>query len=160
MRTQDHGSTVSLCVLRSGGQLYGIDTCAVREVVQGLQPQPVPLAPPAIAGLAVYRGDVLTIVSLRSLLGLQESFGGRVLVIEDELAEESFGLAVDAVEDVLTIRESTLEPNPSTLDIRSARYFAGAYPTPYGLMVRLNVRALAPGCVADDGGGERRGNGC
>ncbi|GAC1419637.1 MAG: hypothetical protein NVSMB62_12590 [Acidobacteriaceae bacterium] len=151
---------VSLCALRADGQLYGIETCAVREVVQNLHPQPIPLAPAAIAGLAVYRGDVLTIVSLRSLLGLNKEFaGGRIVVMDDDSGEEPFGLAVDTVEDVLMIRESTLEPNPSTLDMQSARFFAGAYSTPYGLIVSLDVKTLAPSRVVDDAGGEKRGYG-
>lgn len=157
----EEGGLVSMCALRVDGQLFGIDADAVREVVQDLVSTPVPLAPPAIAGLAIYRGEVLAIVSLRCLLGLQrESAATSVLVMEDRSTEELFGLAVDAVEYVVMLPESSLEPNPSTLDARSSRFFAGTFSTQRGLMVQLDARTLTPGKVTEHCDEARRGHAC
>lgn len=148
----------SLCVFRSGGGLFGVASGEVREVLRGVAPHRIPLAPPAIAGLIAYRGDVLTIVSLRALLGLEESAsGGNILVMQDGLANERFGLAVDSVEDVRLVRESSLEPNPDTLDARSARLFDGAVLTPNGVMVRLDTKRLAPGGMVEQDEEQRGG---
>ena len=67
----DAGGTVSICSLRVGTGLFGIDTRQIREVLGTTAPQRVPLAPEYIAGVVPYRGDVLTTVSFRALLGLE-----------------------------------------------------------------------------------------
>ncbi len=44
------GESLSLCSLRIGNALYGIDTRLIREVLGNTVPQRVPLAPDYIAG--------------------------------------------------------------------------------------------------------------
>jgi purine-binding chemotaxis protein CheW len=140
---------VSLCSLHAGTGLYGIETGEIREVLGHITPQRVPLAPEYIAGVVPYRGDVLTTVSFRVLLGLQRGVGpGAVLVLDDHANDERFGLMVDGVGGVATVSGSSLEPNPSTLDARSLALFAGAYKTPSGLMVRLETGRLRPARLA------------
>ena len=70
---------VSLCSLCAGSGLYGIDTTQIRKVLGHTTPQRVPLAPEYIAGVVPYRGEVLTAVSLRVLLGLEHEALIRVL---------------------------------------------------------------------------------
>lgn len=141
---------VSLCSLRAGEGLFGIDTRQIREVLGNTTPQRVPLAPAFIAGVVPYRGEVLTTVCLRALLGM-EAWGGAtcVLVLEDEENEERFGLMVDGVGGVMTVAADALEANPSALDARSMTLFAGAYRTEAGLMVRLEPRRLRPSRLAE-----------
>jgi purine-binding chemotaxis protein CheW len=132
--------------------LYGIETTEIREVLGSTTPQRVPLAPEYIAGIVPYRGEVLTTVSFRVLLGLERSAGaGCVLVLDDTENDELFGLMVDAVGGVVTMAPGTLEPNPSTLDACSLALFAGAYRTPAGLMVRLDPQRLRPAQLAASG---------
>lgn len=138
-------SMVSMCSLRSGLGLFGIDTRQIHEVLAATQPQPVPLAPPYIAGVVPYRGEVLTAVSLRTLLGRDPGDRGSCLIVlDDEESDERFGLAVDGVGGVVMIEPDSLIPNPSTLDARSLAIFSGAYRLESGLMVRLDTRCLRP----------------
>ena len=67
--------TVSVCSLRAGTGLFGIDTREIREVLGATVPQRVPLAPEYIAGVVPYRGEVLTTVCFRMLLGLERWAG-------------------------------------------------------------------------------------
>ncbi|MDP9038310.1 MAG: chemotaxis protein CheW [Acidobacteriota bacterium] len=153
--------TISMCGFRVGEGLFGIDTREIREVLRMVAPQPVPLAPDAISGVVMYRGDVLTVVSLRALLGRgAREAEGTVLVLDDCAAEERFGLAVDSVQGVLSVQESTLEANPSTLDPRRSRLFAGFYATPSGLMARLDTSKVTPARITEEEDPERRGHGC
>jgi purine-binding chemotaxis protein CheW len=148
----DAGGSVSLCSLCAGAGLYGIETIQIREVLGHITPQRVPLAPKYIAGIVPYRGDVLTTVSFRELLGLEPGArAGSVLVIDDRESDERFGLMVDRVGGVITVACNSLEPNPSTLDARSLALFAGAYRTPSGLMVRLDPERLRPARLAASG---------
>jgi len=136
--------TMSVCSIRAGQGLFGIETSQIHEVLGAAVPQSVPLAPEYIAGVVPYRGDVLTTVSFRVLLGLEKKTGSNcVLVLEDE-DNERFGLMVDGVGRVMNIPGEVLEANPSALDARSQALFDGVYRLPSALMVRLDPRQLRP----------------
>jgi chemotaxis signal transduction protein len=62
--------TQQVCSVRVGETLYGIPIAHVLEILGKPATQPVPLAPPFVGGLVHYRGEVLTAVSLRRLLGM------------------------------------------------------------------------------------------
>jgi len=146
------GGAASLCSLRAGLGVFGIETRQIREVLGKTAPQRVPLAPDYIAGVVPYRGEVLTAVSLRSLLGLERSSGAScVLVLDDEADGERFGLMVDGVGGVVTMGRDALEANPSALDARSMALFDGAYRMDSGLMVRLEPGRLRPSRLAESG---------
>lgn len=120
------GAKVSLCTLRVGDEVFGIDTQKVHEVLGERVIHAVALAPEFVGGVIPYRGEVLLVVSFRSLLGM-EALGGpvNVMVLRDEQEGELFGVAVDAVEDVLMVDAATLEENPCTLDARRKAFRAG-----------------------------------
>src|SRR5580658_4122367 len=106
---------VEMCSVRLGKTLFGVPIAHILEIVGGARPQPVPLAPSFVGGLIHYRGDVLTTVSLRNLLGMPP-----INEPQDILVLESpggcFGLLVDSVGEVLTVSNAEYEPNPSILD--------------------------------------------
>jgi purine-binding chemotaxis protein CheW len=143
---------ISLCSMSLGRELFGIDTSKVREVLGPSLLRTVPLSPGYIAGIIPYRGDVLTTLSFRALLGRPESScAGCVLVLDDEESGERLGLMVDGVGGVVTVRKDTLEANPSTLDARSKALFDGAYKMTAGLIVRIDPQRLRPGLLAATG---------
>jgi purine-binding chemotaxis protein CheW len=149
---------VSLCSMYVGGQSFGIDTRRIGEVLGGRDLQRVPLAPAFIGGVVPYRGEVLTTVSFRALLGLTEKAETNcVLVLEDEDASQRFGLVVDAVGGVVTVSRKMLEANPSTLESRAKWLFDGAYKMPNGLMVQLDPEKLQPSRLAESGMFRQRG---
>jgi purine-binding chemotaxis protein CheW len=152
-----------MCSLRTGRGLFGIETTRIREVLGAIAPQRVPLAPAYIDGVVPYRGEVLTTVSFRALLGLENSVrSGCILVLDDERDGELFGLAVDSVGGVVGVSRNALEPNPSTLDARSMALFSGTYRTDSGLMVQLEPQLLRPSRLAEGdlfGTAKRENNG-
>ena len=134
---------VEMCSVRLGEALFGVPITHILEIVGSARPQPVPLAPPFVGGLVHYRGDVLTTVSLRHLLGLPPKDGHQdILVLEG--ADGCYGLLVDAVGEVLTVSTADHEPNPSILDERRRDVFAGAYKLKDSLLVMLDPERLDP----------------
>jgi purine-binding chemotaxis protein CheW len=142
--TLDPVEMVSLCAFHAGAGLFGIDTRQIREVLGEVAPQRVPLTPEYIAGVMPHRGEVLTIVSLRVLLGLERGSGTSCALVFDDENEEQFGLMVDGVGGVVTMARSALEPNQSLLGTRSNTLSDGCYRMSKDVMVRLDPRQLRP----------------
>jgi purine-binding chemotaxis protein CheW len=149
---------LEMCSVRVEQTLFGIPITHILEIVGNTRPKAVPLAPEFVGGLVHYRGDVLTTVSLRQLLGLhrednptnhQDHSGHQDQdALQDILILESsggcFGLLVDSVGEVLTVSSADHEPNPSILDERRSALFAGAYKLKEGLLVMLDPERLDP----------------
>jgi purine-binding chemotaxis protein CheW len=149
---QDENEAVSLCSMFAGSESFGIDTRKIREVLGKRDLQRVPMAPPFIGGVVPYRGEVLTAVDLRALLGMGENGAAScVLVLEDDEVAERFGLMVDEVGGVVTVSRHMLETNPCTLEARCKWLFDGAYKMQTGLMVQLDPKKLRPSRLAETG---------
>jgi purine-binding chemotaxis protein CheW len=134
---------VEMCSVRLGQSLFGVPIAHILEIVGAARPQPVPLAPGYVGGLVHYRGDVLTTVSLRQLLGMPPREGPQDLLVL-ESSSGCFGLLVDSVGEVLTVSTADHEPNPSILDESRKALFAGAYKLQGGLLVMLDPERLDP----------------
>jgi len=149
---QEEPESASLCSMFAGKESFGIDTAKIREVLGRRELERIPMAPAFVAGVVPYRGDVLTTVSFRALLGLPEnSEAGCVLVLDDDGGHERFGLMVDAVGGVVTVERRMLEANPSTLDAKCKWLFDGAYKMESGLMIQLDPQKLRPSRLAETG---------
>jgi purine-binding chemotaxis protein CheW len=134
---------MEMCTVRLGTSMFGVPIRHILEIVGAARPQPVPLAPIFVGGLVHYRGDVLTTVSLRQLLGLPPREGRQDLLVL-ESSGGIFGLLVDSVGEVLTVSSADHEPNPSILGERRRALFDGAYKLADGLLVMLNPEQLDP----------------
>lgn len=162
LAAEEQGEVVSLCSLMANGRMFGIDTRRVREVLGMRRLDRVPLAPAFIAGVLPYRGEVLTAVSLRSLLGMAPATGTScVLVLHGDAEEERFGLMVDSVGGVVMLSRALMAANPSTLDEAGRAMFAGSYRVGHGLLVQLDPARLRPSQLLETGlfgqGGRGRG---
>jgi purine-binding chemotaxis protein CheW len=134
---------IEVCSVRAGEIVFGVPIMRILEILGALTTQPVPLAPAFIGGLVHYRGEVLTAVSLRSLLEMPQRDGvSDILVFEGPSGY--FGVLVDAVGEVITVLPEAFEPNPSTLDDCRKALFAGACKLKDGLLVMLDPDRLDP----------------
>lgn len=136
-------ATQQVCSLRLGETLFAVPIAHVLEILSKPAIQRVPLAPDFVGGLVHYRGEVLTAISLRRLLGMDPApLPGDVLVFES--AQGPFGLLVDAVGEVLSVSDAEHEPNPATLDSRWQTLVAGAWKLPDRLLIALDAERIGP----------------
>jgi purine-binding chemotaxis protein CheW len=143
MKEGANGQTLQVCSVKVGETLYGIAIAHVLEILGKPATQPVPLAPPFVGGLVHYRGEVLTAISLRRLLGMEPAAAPEdVLVFES--ADGPFGLFVDSVGEVLNVSAADHEPNPATLESRRQTLFDGAWKMKDRLLVTLDPQRLEP----------------
>lgn len=104
----------SLVGFAVGEVAYAVPISHVREIVNPLPLTVLPHSPPAVAGVADHRGDVVPVIDLRARFGLAPRPDPRrckwVLV---EVEGRVVGLAVDQVTDVFGTGGAPLKPAPA-----------------------------------------------
>ena len=126
-----------------GSQLFGLPIRRVQDVFMPERVTRVPLAPPEIAGVLNMRGRIVTLIDLRTRLGLPaRQQTGEVMAIGVESRGESYGLLIDAIGEVLKLDEETCEANPANLDPELARVSAGIHRLDGQLLMALDVDRL------------------
>ena len=128
---------------RLGKQWLGVPIIMIQEVFSGLDVTPVPLSPTEVQGFLNLRGQIVTAIDLRAVMGLPDreedsSFMNVVVQREDEL----FSLIVDEVGDVVEVDESRVEPTPKTVDPVWQQHSRGVIRLDEGLLVVLEVESV------------------
>ena len=123
-----------------GGQVFGVPISQVQDVFTPEMMTKVPLAAPEIAGVLNLRGRIVTAIDMRERLSLpvNEDENER-MAVGIESGNESYGLLIDSIGEVLRLKQSEMEPNPANLDKRWARVSAGVYRLDGQLLVVLDV---------------------
>jgi len=107
---------IRICTFLLEGKTFALPVAEVREVVKDLEVTPVPLAPPAVLGLAHLRGQIATAVDLRRRLDMPARAEGEPSVnVVVQSAEGLVCLAVDDVGDVIDVLPDVMERPPDTL---------------------------------------------
>jgi purine-binding chemotaxis protein CheW len=123
-----------------GGQLFGLPISRVQDVFIPERLTRVPLASTDVAGVLNLRGRIVTMVDMRSRLGLPKSDSGRPrMAVGVDLKGESYGLLIDNVGEVLKLADDSREVNPVNLDPRMAKMACGIHRLDGQLMVVLDV---------------------
>lgn len=125
-------------------QLFGIPVERVQDILVPEKIARIPLAPPEVAGSINLRGRIVTVIDVRTRLGLekQENTGGNVMCVTVETGQELYSLRVDSVGNVLSLPVRSIEQNPSTLDPRWRTISAGVMRLEGELLIVLDVDAF------------------
>ena len=130
--------------LRVAGQLFGVEALAVHDVFHPRGLTPVPLARPQILGVLNLRGRIVTAVCARKRLGLppREADASEPMAIGLEVGGDSYGLIVDAVDEVLKLDTDKMHPAPGNLPPRWAEIIKGVWRLDGELLVALDAGKL------------------
>ncbi|MCL0067914.1 chemotaxis protein CheW [Peptococcaceae bacterium] len=119
-------------VFKLGDQDYALDIMAVKEIIRMEKITKIPAAPDFIEGIISLRGSMIPIVDLSKRFGISGydyidnsddaavNSNKRIIVLQ--VKETVFGIIVDAVQEVMSIPENSLEPPP---EVVSGTSFAG-----------------------------------
>ncbi len=106
---------VELIAFEAGGQLFGLDIMAVREIRAWTPVTPLPQVPHYVAGVVNLRGAVLPVIDLAARLGWPPTeTTPRHAIIVIQLGAQTVGLIVDSVSDIVALPADALQPPPST----------------------------------------------
>ena len=123
-----------------GDQLFGLPISRVQDVFVPERLTRVPLSPPEVAGVLNLRGRIVTAIDMRRRLDLgPRSDNQPLMAIGIELRNESYGLLVDSVGEVMKFPAGACEPKPVNLDARWASIASGVIRLEGQLLVILDV---------------------
>lgn len=123
-----------------GDTLLGVDIHQVQEINRQLDVTPVPRSPAYVRGVINLRGDVSTVIDLRHVLGLdpaEETRESRNLIVH--WREESIGLWVDRISDIIAVPQDKICQPPSNIDGVGGRFFQGVYELESEILVLLDI---------------------
>ncbi len=126
-----------------GQLLLGVDINIVQEINRQLQVTPVPGAPAHVRGVINLRGEVATVIDLRTVLGMapaEETRDTRNLIIHSQA--ETIGLYVDRISDILTISDDDISPAPSNVNGVDGRFILGVHTMDSDIVVLLDVEKV------------------
>lgn len=136
-----------LVVFTIGDEEFGVDISQVREIVRLVQITYLPKAPVFIEGVVNLRGQVLAVIDLSKRLGVASKQRGentRIIVVE--VGENTVGMIVDSVSEVLRLSSENVEEVPSLVDTEvPEHYIRGVGKLKDRLLVLLDLnRILTP----------------
>jgi purine-binding chemotaxis protein CheW len=137
----EHASVSEYVTAMAGGQLFGMPIARVQDVFMPDRVTRVPLSPPEIAGVLNLRGRIVTLIDLRSCLGIppRDKDARAPMAIGVESRGESYGLLIDQVGEVLKLQDSARESNPINLEPRLARVSSCIFRLEGQLLVVLDL---------------------
>lgn len=126
-----------------GDLLMGVDIRLVQEINRQLDVTAVPNSPSYVRGVINLRGEVSTVIDLRTILGLpeaEESRDTRNLIVHSQ--GEAIGLWVDRISDILTVSPDQISPSPSNVDGVDGKFFLGVHTLDSEICVLLDVEQV------------------
>ena len=122
---------------------YGINVMQVREVLRYTEIAPVTGAPPYVLGIINLRGSVVTVIDTRTRFGLTSTDttdNTRIVIIEVE--NQVVGILVDAVAEVVYLRQSEIETAPNVGTEESAKFIQGVCHKNDELLILVDLEKL------------------
>lgn len=129
-----------LVVFHLAGETYGVDIHRVREIIRVQEITRVPRTPDFVEGIINLRGRVIPVLDLRKRLNMSSddtTDEARIVVIEQ--GDQTIGMIVDRVSQVLRIDQSVIEPPSPYIVSVETHYISGIAKVDNQLIVLLDL---------------------
>lgn len=137
------GDSVQFATFLLEGQLFGVDVLRVQEVLRYQDKSIIPRSPSYVSGLINLRGQIVTLLDMRTRLGLSPFEKDRKpMNVVVNSSEGPVSLMVDEIGDVLDVSKKVFENPPPTMSGKMAEYVEYVCKLEDRLMIILNVNRL------------------
>ena len=149
-----------------GKNLFGTDVRLIREIYHSSDIMFVDGAPKFVRGLLNLRGQIVTVIDVRGLMGLAGAGGANddrhyaVLKTSDELDEKRaedrtievtsrdlIALEVDSIGDIVTCEDNEIESTPANMGEMEGRFILGVVKLESELLIVLKISELLISCL-------------
>ncbi|MCX5846741.1 MAG: chemotaxis protein CheW [Deltaproteobacteria bacterium] len=126
---------------------YGIGILKVKEIIGMMAITTMPQAPVYVKGVINLRGKVIPVVDLRLKFGLEEAgYTDRTCIIVVEIKTDTgnvqMGIVVDAVSEVLNVKEADIEDTPTFGVAMRTDYILGMAKAGGGVKILLDIEKV------------------
>jgi purine-binding chemotaxis protein CheW len=130
-------------VLTLGKEEYGIDIQKVQIIEKVSAITRVPQAPEFIKGVINQRGEIIPVMSLRlkfNLPQVQYTDASRIIIVKIE--DDSIGIIVDSVKEVLTFSDKDIENVQNIITDYDGEYILGVGKIDQRIVTLLDLKKL------------------
>ena len=123
--SSDLNGLIPMAVIGLNGEYFGLDLEVVREFTNLRNVTPIPCCPPHVIGNMNLRGEIVTLVDIRTALQMPvtASTASKAIVIECD--DVVVGLPVDEVFDVMYLNSLDVKNIPTAIDSGSDEFLRG-----------------------------------
>ena len=129
-----------ILVFNINNELYGIDILKVQEILNFIQPTPIPNCPDYLKGIINLRGTIILVIDLRARFHFDSPMDpNNCVIVVVAIGNKKYGLVDDSVSDVLTINEENIQED---IDIHSGidnRYIMGLVKANEQMIILVNI---------------------
>jgi purine-binding chemotaxis protein CheW len=130
-------------IFRVGNEQYGVDIASVESIIKMQAITAVPHAPMFVEGVTNLRGIILPVIDLRNRFGLpriETTKDSRIIVVS--LEGTKLGMVVDAVSEVLSIPDGTVEPPSPLVSTLDTAFISGIAKLDGRLVILINLEKV------------------
>ena len=147
LKDKSAGKEIQVVIFRLGREEFGVRINQVKEIIEMTHITRMPKAPSFIEGVINLRGQVIAVIDLAKQFELPASGHGeetRIVVVDVD--DNTVGMLVDSVPEVLRISAEDIDPTPSLIENRiDTRYIEGIGKLEDRLFVLLKLgKVLSP----------------
>lgn len=124
-------------------EYYGINIESVTAIEKMENITRIPNSPKYIKGVINLRGNVITLISLRNKMNIQDkdiTNNSRIIVVSKD--EITLGLIVDSSSEVIEINPGDIDKPPSTSEKESSTYISGVAKVDDRLIILLDLSKI------------------
>lgn len=136
--TEFHGSDRYLC-FTLGKDEFAMPLLSVREVIALPEITPVPQSPPYFLGIMNLRGQVISILDLRTKLNIKPKENAEISVIICDMKPNNIGVVVDSINSVIHPKPEQLSEKPELQNQKSSEYVEGVFRDDKRLVLLLDI---------------------
>lgn len=122
-----------------GAEEYAIPLLAVKEVIALPSITPIPGTPSHFLGIFNLRGRVISIIDLRTKLGIKPNANSEIAVIICDLESIVLGVVVDSINSVVAPEAGEISEQPELQSSHNTAYISGIYKKDAHLIVLMNI---------------------
>lgn len=122
----DEQDALQLTEFVLASETYAVESRFIREIYPLKDITPIPCTPPFVIGMINMRGQILTVINVKTFFGLPEqglSDLNKVIIVQTEDLE--MGILADAILGVRSVSPNQVQPSLPTLSGISADYLRG-----------------------------------
>jgi purine-binding chemotaxis protein CheW len=120
-------------------EAYAIPLLSVKEVIAMPEVTAIPNTPKHFLGIMNLRGQIISIIDLRSKLAIKDEFDAETTVIICEVKPFCVGIVVNSVDSVLTVSSDEIKSKPEIESVKSTDYITGVINRENNLILLLDI---------------------